>query len=255
MLLLSVPAKAQMTRTHYEILGVPRTASEREIKMAYHRLARKYHPDKAGKEQSGEMEREFELISNAYNTLKDREKRAAYDRTLEGSSPPERGNAPTPPAQPAASADNSSGKTQSAAAAEKSRLSIARRAYLKGMQLFAAGDYARAAEYFEIAVKNHDAEALYHAKLALTLLRAKRSFLRATDAAKSAITLDPYNPDHRFVLAEIYEQAGSETMAYNMYEEILKWDPTNERALFARNAIKPQKRSLGQWFQALFGKH
>ncbi len=62
-------------KNYYEILGVPKTASEEEVKKAYRKLAHQYHPDKA----SGD-EKKFKEINEAYQVLSDRNKRAQYDR-------------------------------------------------------------------------------------------------------------------------------------------------------------------------------
>src|SRR5690606_39712133 len=60
-----------------KILGVARGASQEEIKRAYRRLARKYHPD-VSKEANAEDR--FKEVQEAYEVLKDPEKRAAYDQ-------------------------------------------------------------------------------------------------------------------------------------------------------------------------------
>ena len=62
---------------YYEALGVPRDASEDEIRQAYRRLARKYHPD-VNKEPGADDR--FKEISEAYEVLRDSEKRERYDR-------------------------------------------------------------------------------------------------------------------------------------------------------------------------------
>jgi curved DNA-binding protein len=64
-------------KDYYDALGVKRDASEAEIKAAYRKLARKYHPD-VSKEKDAEAH--FKEIAEAYQTLKDKEKRAAYDQ-------------------------------------------------------------------------------------------------------------------------------------------------------------------------------
>ena len=64
-------------KDYYEILGVESGAGEAEIKTAYRRLARKYHPDVS--KEKGAEER-FKAVNEAYEVLRDKEKRAAYDQ-------------------------------------------------------------------------------------------------------------------------------------------------------------------------------
>ncbi|MBI4541323.1 MAG: molecular chaperone DnaJ [Gemmatimonadetes bacterium] len=63
---------------YYEILGVPRSATEEQIKKAYRRLALTYHPDQNS--GSKEAEEKFKEITAAYEVLRDAEKRSLYDR-------------------------------------------------------------------------------------------------------------------------------------------------------------------------------
>jgi len=65
-------------RDYYELLEVTRTASDGELKAAYRKLAMKWHPDKNPGDK--ECEHRFKEISEAYEVLKDDQKRAAYDR-------------------------------------------------------------------------------------------------------------------------------------------------------------------------------
>ena len=65
-------------RDFYEILGVPKNASEDEIKKSYRKLAMKYHPDRNQGDASAEVK--FKEAKEAYEMLSDAEKRAAYDQ-------------------------------------------------------------------------------------------------------------------------------------------------------------------------------
>ena len=64
-------------KDYYKIMGVARDASQDEIKRAYRKLARKYHPDVSKEPQA---EARFKELGEAYEVLKDPEKRAAYDQ-------------------------------------------------------------------------------------------------------------------------------------------------------------------------------
>ena len=64
-------------KDYYTILGVPPEADDKEIKAAYRKLARKYHPDVNA---DADAESKFKEVAEAYKVLKDAEKRAEYDQ-------------------------------------------------------------------------------------------------------------------------------------------------------------------------------
>ena len=68
---------------YYETLGIDRNASDDEIKKAYRKLSRKYHPDIAGPE----FEDKFKEVNNAYDVLSNPDKRRMYDSGVDPNDP------------------------------------------------------------------------------------------------------------------------------------------------------------------------
>ena len=66
------------TKDYYDVLGVDRDASQKQIKKAYRKLAQKYHPDR--NPDDAEAEERFKEVQEAYDVLGDKEKRKAYDQ-------------------------------------------------------------------------------------------------------------------------------------------------------------------------------
>ena len=70
---------AEQKRDYYEVLGVSKTATDEELKKAYRKLAKKYHPD-ANPDNKEEAEKKFKEVNEAYEVLSDKQKRNMYDQ-------------------------------------------------------------------------------------------------------------------------------------------------------------------------------
>jgi len=81
--------RENMKRDNYEVLGVERTAGEQEIKKAYRKLARQYHPDVNQGDKGAEEK--FKEVTDAYDVLSDPEKRARYDQFGHAGTDPNQG--------------------------------------------------------------------------------------------------------------------------------------------------------------------
>jgi len=261
-----MPLGMEKAQDYYRLLGVSRDATEREIKKMYYDLARRLHPDKAGSpEDAAKNASDLAIISQAYNTLKDRKKREEYDVRLRGRSvaSPDNGSTQTPapsttaapPPAPAPSPEaadpdadpSASPNTPAPVSGETSarpsppvsrsfdvmaqRKAMAQKAFVRGMQMFKMHEYAQAIGFFEVAVSNDpEGEAQYHLKYAQCLMKTKSSFKKAVGSAEKACQMDPYNMEFKLVLAGIYETVGVLSKAKEIYEEILRWDPTHGQA-------------------------
>jgi len=72
----------QTTHSYYDILGVSQRASQQDIMRAFRKLAMIHHPDRAAINKLSITQQRFQLINEAYNALKNPERRASYDQEM-----------------------------------------------------------------------------------------------------------------------------------------------------------------------------
>jgi tetratricopeptide (TPR) repeat protein len=279
-----------MSQDYYSILGVDKQAPEREIKRAYYNLARDLHPDKAKSPEEARTNADrLATISQAYNTLKDPTKRAEYDSAgrpaatgstkpapkpaspapSPAAAAPAAGQAPPPaknpgattvpgaPPPPAANQNNQSTKPGALSGSDMhaQRILVAQRAFVKGMDFWKNTDYKAALPFFQTAVDNDpESEPHYHMKLAICLMKSKKGFSKAVEAAEKACQMDSYNMEFKFALGEIYESAGVMSKAFEVYQDILKWEPENQKAKMKLNVLKQTAKGGGQGGDGILAK-
>jgi curved DNA-binding protein CbpA len=196
---------------YYALLGVPREASETEIRERFRQLAREVHPDRAPRENKAEAEAKFQELTEAVNVLCNPERRQAHDR-----------------AQVMA---QSSGASADAVAQDYLELGSA--AYRAGQYVDAAGNFALAAQR-----DPKDPRAQHY----LGLASARAGDLRAAvKAIETAVSLDPYNAPLLKDAGKIFRQAGLLAKAEKALQDSLRWDPSEGDTRRALQEVREER--------------
>jgi curved DNA-binding protein CbpA len=223
---------------HYQIMGVTRSADQFTLKQTYHRLARRFHPDRFHQdtELHSRVESVFAKIARAYETLRDRSSRAAYDLKLEREKdmrPLPRPEPKTePPAQtvrqattPPAAQSSSTPPTAAATGAQRAEDSFQRG--LSGLKM---GNMAVALSAFDEAVRLEPKVARYRAQYGKALAGQAQMSRKAEAEFQAAIMLEPTNIAYRIMLAKLYQNLGFIKRAQGEAERASSIDPRNAEA-------------------------
>jgi curved DNA-binding protein CbpA len=180
---------------HYEILGIPKTATTAEVRQAYARLARERHPDRftdpAEKAKAHEF---FRDLTTAFNALSNEKNRREYD--LESQRP-------------------------KVAVPEE----IARQAFETGAAKLKARDFHEAVQQFRVAVRHAPNEPRYHAALSSALANNPHWVREAIEAIEAAIRLAPQRPSYHVDLARLLQGQGLNLRAKKAAEAALRLAP------------------------------
>ena len=230
------------TRTHFEVLGLSRSVGEAEVKDAYFRLAKRFHPDVHHGASLGDLRDELEAVfirlGEAYDVLRDPRKRADYEERLGRSKPkpaarpraaPRAGPepaAPEPPRDPE----------------EEARL--AEEAIRRAAKLVEQEKYWDAIQLLEPAVEAVQGKPRLRARVLLA-----RCYIRNPKWAKSAEAMllaatreEPKAVEPWALLGAIYAEKRLRTRATAMYRKVLELKPDHEEAAqyLALNAPPPE---------------
>ena len=196
---------------YYGVLELGRDATPAEIKRAYHRLAKEFHPDRYREAGSDALREKLNMIFSYINE--------AY-RELTGKADP----SGTP------SAEDEGG------ARRRYNKDLAKRRFAEGKRFFSAGRFDQAAVVFGQAVYLDDSEPEYHYLRAMSLLRV-RKMKPAEESLKKAASLDPFNAKYPAELGFLYLELGFRARARSAFERALKFDPSDERAREGMNKL------------------
>lgn len=207
---------------YYAILGLPRTASDKEIKVRFIELARERHPDRYQGAKKVTAEAEFQGITEAFNVLKDPARRRNVDQLL---------------AQP-----------QGAKASEAAQVS---KAYVtRGIEAYQKKRFPEALDMCTRATEQDpdNARAWYY--LAMIRGRQERWTRQAVQAISRACELDSMNPTYLKLSGRLHLLAGMNQKAKKFYDEALNWGGDDPEVL---NALADLEKSKKDKTRSFFG--
>jgi curved DNA-binding protein CbpA len=235
----------------YQVLEVSPDARPDEIRRAYFRLAKLYHPDLSAEADSSEANERFLLIQKAYEILSHTDRRLDYDETRrKGGSTGEGG---------AASAERNVGRGPRPAwlrGPSLEEVRDARRAYQRIDKLLEQEDVERAAEVLRVINKTVPNEAEYQSKYGYVLALQGDNLHKARDLCRRAVQAEPFNADFHAQLGFVYLQAGLVKTSQECFRTALAYDPTHELAVRYQDGVDngPRGGGLLGRLGSLFGR-
>jgi curved DNA-binding protein CbpA len=212
--------------SHYEALGLPPNATPEQVKAAYSRLAKQFHPDRVGQSGLRDLKKPAQSIlirlGFALSTLTDPESRAFYDRKLKEAP----SSQPTPVGQP--------GETDLDRGTAENVLRQARR-------LISAKEYWDAIQLLQGAIPYTHTAALRHLMqvyLAHATAKNPRWLSQAERILQSVIEEDSKHVHAHLLLATLYQNSRRKEEAVTLFERVLELSPGNAEATTALYVLR-----------------
>ncbi|HEX9082574.1 MAG TPA: DnaJ domain-containing protein [Holophagaceae bacterium] len=204
----------------FEVLEIPPDASAEDIKAAYHRLAKQWHPDRfTGKEKEA-AEAKFRALAEAFSTLKDPVKRAAIQ--------------PAPPKP----------RTPTAAEPDVARERTPEDWAAMAREALSAGKLDQARALIHYAIRMDAGKAAYHALLASILEQDGGDLRQVVKALETAVRLDPKDVESHLKLANHFEQLGMGARSQRHLRAAMDLAPNHPKLRQYRTSA-PQPRNPG----------
>jgi curved DNA-binding protein CbpA len=208
------------TRTHYEILGIGRDATESQVKEAYFRMAKRFHPDVHHDEALHDLRHKLEAVfirlGEAYEVLRNPRIRASYERQL---GPVPGRDAPPADAGPPAQ-DEAALVREAEEAIRRAGRSMAEEKYWEAIQLL------------ETSITRVEGKLKQNGRILLARAYAKNPnwVKQGEELLQQVIREDPQNVDAHFQLGSIYRSRGLRSRAAAMLRRVLDVQPDHEEA-------------------------
>lgn len=192
---------------YYEILGVPRNATSKQIRDRFLRLARDRHPDRFGTEEKAQAEIDFQKITQAYNILHDPNRRLQYDKETE---------------------------VQTKSATEDVRSQAALVYLQRGLEALKKKHYQEAVNNLEQATTEDSSDPRSWFYLAKVYSQRTSWLSKGLAAASKACKLEPSNPEYLKLAGSLAATVGMNGRALKYYRDALTYggeDPEVRTAL------------------------
>ncbi len=230
---------------HFEVLGVDRTATAVQVKKAYFRLAKAYHPDRhfdpAMADMKDRLDALFDRIHKAYEALSDMAKRTGYEQELARRKAEE--------AQRTAGTGFVEKKAEEYVENYAEKAARAADQFNNGMKDFKSGNYWGAVEAFSWATRLDPLKAPYFFYLGLCLAHVPRRKHEAEEHLSKALEIDPTKVEYHIELSNLYLASGMKPRAVGVLNSALQhvaWKDKIEEALALANEGKPAAVLTGQ---------
>ena len=243
-------ARLGRATNYYHVLGISRFSSPDIIKRTYHRLARRFHPDRFHHEADttlhARVETAFAQIAQAYEALKDRQTRAVYDMKIDREAAMQ---AKEPSAQRQKAQDVKTSKPTAAPRAPASQAPPSQtsseeyhpeESFQQGMVALQQGNYVLAVRLIGEAARLAPKQPRYRAYYGRALGSDKHMRRQAEAEIQAAIALDAGNVSYRVMLAEFYRDIGFHRRAQGELERALAIDPGNAAARQLLDSLRNQ---------------
>ena len=222
-------------KNHFEALGISRASGEPQVKEAYFKLARRFHPDThhdpALADLRDKIEAIFIRLGEAYEVLRDRNRRSAYENDQMARLPR---SAPVTAPAPEAAPVTVDPEYEAKAAEEALR---------RAEKLFGQEKYWDSIQLIEPAVASLKGKLHQRARvlLARNYLKNPKWLKRAEEQLLTVVRGDASHVEAHFLLAGIYKTSGLRTRAFHEYRRTLELNPDHEEARAAIMEVLPEE--------------
>lgn len=221
---------------YYQLLGVPRTASARDIKRQFLKLSKIFHPDRFFRKEIGALEdvlgAVFRAVNEAFKVLSKPAMRQSYDQAPPPSAPPP----PQEWSRPASVLVSQPAESDAAVPPQATGKRALLELLAKGKQLEKDGHFLEAAMLYREALEQRQSAELMN-RIAECLIRLRQDYEVAEAYARRSVELEPQVGRYWVPLAYLMELRQDFSTALQTYEQALTLDPSNQAAKLRRDQV------------------